>query len=375
MPEFDEWYLHLFEVTQADLNWENPEVRHEMAEIVNYWIDKGVRGFRFDVVNLLSKSEYADDPNNFYGRRFYTDGPRIHEFLKELNMNSFGQVEKTLTVGEMSSTSLDNCVRYSGADSHELNMVFTFHHLKVDYKNKKKWELMPYNFMELKYLLSSWQLGMQEKDAWNALFFNNHDQPRAISRFTDDERYHKESCKMLAIALHMMRGTPYIYQGEEIGMINAYLTDISQYRDVESTIIYNIMIEQGRRESDIYKILQERSRDNSRTPMQWTSEDEAGFTTGTPWLAVNKNHDHINVEASLKDTDSVFYTYQKLIKLRKQYKVIQEGSFIPLLEDHFSIFPYKQKNICLQLICNFNKLLYKNHLYIEGDRRNIMHGF
>ncbi|HCK88111.1 MAG TPA: alpha,alpha-phosphotrehalase, partial [Erysipelotrichaceae bacterium] len=218
----DEWYLHLFDPTQADLNWENPDVRQECADIVNFWRSKGVHGFRFDVVNLISKYTVdEDDPNNFDGRQFYTDGPHVHEYLKELAARSFGQDPDSITVGEMSSTTMDNCISYSGEETGELSMVFTFHHLKVDYKNQMKWELQPFDFKALKKLLSDWQTGMQEGKAWNALFLNNHDQPRALSRFGNDREYRKESAKMLATVIHMMRGTPYVYMGEEIGMTNA----------------------------------------------------------------------------------------------------------------------------------------------------------
>ena len=344
VPELDEWYLHLFDPTQADLDWTNPDVRRECADIVNFWREKGLKGFRFDVVNLISKATVdEDDPNLFDGRQFYTDGPRVHEYLRELNRNSFGQDPETVTVGEMSSTTLENCVKYAGKNAGELSMVFTFHHLKVDYKNQKKWELQPFDFMELKRLIFGWQTGMQEADAWNALFFNNHDQPRALSRFGNDKEFRKESAKMLAAVTHLMRGTPYVYQGEELGMTNAYYEDISQYVDVESTNIYRILLEEGKPKEEILHILQERSRDNSRTPMQWDSSPNAGFTTGTPWLSVNENYREINAEQARSDPDSVFYFYQKLIRLRKESPVVQEGKLIPLLEAHPQVFAFERK--------------------------------
>ncbi|MCR0263022.1 alpha,alpha-phosphotrehalase [[Clostridium] innocuum] len=342
VEQLDEYYLHLFDVTQADLNWDNPEVRRELADIVNFWRSKGVHGFRFDVVNLVSKSCFEDDPNLFDGRQFYTDGPHIHEYLKELNLNSFGNDTDSMTVGEMSSTTLENCVHYSGAQAHELTSVFTFHHLKVDYKEKKKWELMPFDFMELKQLLNDWQTGMQEADAWNALFWCNHDQPRALSRFCDDQNYRIEAAKMLATTLHCMRGTPYVYQGEEIGMTNAYYTHISQYRDVESTNFYEILKAEGRSKNEILHVLQERSRDNARTPMQWSAEKNAGFTNQTPWIPVIDNYKEINVENALQDEASIFYHYQKLIRMRKEYPLIQDGRFIPILETHKAVFAYKR---------------------------------
>lgn len=356
VPALDEWYLHLFDVTQADLDWTNPKVRQECADIVNFWRSKGVHGFRFDVVNLISKASVSeDDPNLYDGRQFYTDGPHVHEYLQELAARSFGQDEDSITVGEMSSTTLDNCVRYAGSESGELSMVFTFHHLKVDYKNQMKWELQDADFMALKKLLFTWQVGMQEADAWSALFLNNHDQPRALSRFGDDKEYRHESAKMLATMIHMMRGTPYVYQGEEIGMTNAYFTDIDQYVDVESTNIFRILKEQGKTEDEVYHILQERSRDNSRTPMQWNSGRNGGFSEGKPWLQSNDNHDRINVEADLADPASIFEYYRKLISLRKQYPVIQEGILIPLLESHPQVFSFKRTlgDTTLAVFCNF----------------------
>ncbi|MDO4520157.1 MAG: alpha,alpha-phosphotrehalase [Erysipelotrichaceae bacterium] len=343
VEKFDEWYLHLFDVTQADLDWTNPEVRQECADIVNYWIGKGVHGFRFDVINLISKASFEDDPNNYDGRQFYTDGPKEHEYLQELNRNSFGNDPVHLTVGEMSSTTIANCVRYANLDGRELDMVFSFHHLKVDYKNQMKWELQPMDFMRLKELFTDWQVGMQEADAWNALFWNCHDQPRSISRFGNDKEYRKESGKMLATALHMMRGTPYIYQGEEIGMPNAYFTDISQYVDVESTNIFKVLKEQGKSEEEIYHILQERSRDNARTPMQWDDSPNAGFTDGTPWIQVADSYKTVNVKSTLEDPDSIFVHYQKLIQMRKTLPVVQEGVYIPMLRDHPKVYAYERK--------------------------------
>lgn len=352
---FDEYYLHLFDKTQADLNWENPEVRDEIVEILKFWLDKGVYGFRFDVVNLISKPEYFEDDEEGDGRRFYTDGRHVHEFLKEINKRTFGKDERIITVGEMSSTSLDNCVRYAGADSHELSMVFQFHHLKVDYKNKQKWELQPFDFMELKRLFDTWQIGMQEHDAWNALFWCNHDQPRVVSRFGNDQQYHNESAKMLATAMHMMRGTPYIYQGEEIGMTNAYFTDIHEYRDVESINYFNILKAEGKEEKEIYHILQERSRDNSRTPMQWNQEAQAGFTKGTPWLQVIHNYKEINVEKQMHLEGSILEYYRELIRLRKAYPIIAKGSYEPLLQDHPNVFAYKRvyENTSMIVLNNF----------------------
>ena len=368
VEKFDEWYLHLFDVTQADLDWANPDVRKECADIVNFWRSKGVHGFRFDVINLISKWSFDDDPNEFDGRQYYTDGPREHEYLHELNLNSFGQDADHVTVGEMSSTTIENCSGYAGAKSQELDMVFSFHHLKVDYKNKMKWELMPYDFMELKQILTDWQLGMQEADAWNALFWNCHDQPRSVSRFGDDGEYRRESAKMLASALHMLRGTPYIYQGEEIGMPNAGFTDISQYVDVESTNIFTILKEQGKSEEEIYEILRQRSRDNARTPMPWSDAPNGGFTNGTPWVQSADHYKTINVESTLKEENSIFNHYQKLISMRKTMPVIQDGTFSPLLMEHPQIFAYERKLNDESLICvsNFSRETAEADLKLSG---------
>ena len=324
VPSLGKYYLHLFDVSQADLNWENPAVREELKNVIRFWKKKGVSGFRFDVVNLISKPDVFEDDYEGDGRRFYTDGPRIHQYLKELAGDT--GIAGCMTVGEMSSTSLDNCVRYANPEEKELKMVFSFHHLKVDYKNGEKWALMEPDFNALRNLFVKWQEGMQEGHAWNAVFWCNHDQPRAVSRFGDDGRYWKESAKMLAALIHLMRGTPYIYQGEEIGMTNAGYTDISQYQDVESTNYYRILMEEGKSGEEALRIIGERSRDNGRTPMQWDGTENAGFGTGTPWLGIPANHTTINVEAEKKDPDSIYAFYKKLVALRKQYEIIADGT-------------------------------------------------
>ena len=356
VEKFDEYYLHLFDVSQADLNWDNEEVRKEIFDIVNFWIKKGVYGFRFDVINLISKPEVFEDDFEGDGRRFYTDGINIHKYLKELNKNTFGKYDNAITVGEMSSTSIENCIKYSGEKENELSMVFSFHHLKVDYKNNDKWQLMDFDFQELKNILFSWQEGMQDNNAWSALFWCNHDQPRIVSRFGDDKKYHKESAKMLATVMHCLRGTPYIYQGEEIGMTNAYFNNINQYKDVESINYFNILKNNGIEEKEIYKILQSRSRDNSRTPMQWNDKENAGFSNAEPWIEVIDNYKDINAENNINDENSIFNHYKKLIKLRKDYKVISEGKTIPILKDDQNVFAFIREY-------NNEKLLVINNFY------------
>lgn len=365
VEELESYYLHLFDKTQADLNWENPEVREEIYKVVKFWLDKGVNGFRFDVVNLISKPEKFEDDYIGDGRRFYTDGPKIHEYLKELNYNSFGQKENIITVGEMSSTSMENCFKYSGKDENELSMVFNFHHLKVDYKNKDKWALQPFDFQELKDIFNSWQIGMQENNAWSALFWCNHDQPRIVSRLGDDKNYWKKSAKMLGTVVHMLRGTPYIYQGEEIGMTNAYFDSISQYRDVESINYHKILMKSGLSNEEAMKIVMERSRDNGRTPMQWNDEINGGFSKGTPWIESIKNYREINVKNQIDDEDSILNHYRKLIELRKKYRVIALGKTIPLAEQDKNIYMFKREldNEELLVINNF----YGNKCEIELD--------
>lgn len=354
--EFDEYYLHLFDVTQADLNWENKDVREEIYQVVNFWMEKGVKGFRLDVINLISKPQQLEDDYAGDGRRFYTDGPKIHQHLKELNKETFGKHEDVITVGEMSSTTIDNCIKYTNPKEKELSMVFNFHHLKVDYKDGDKWTLQKFDFIKLKEIFNDWQVGMQKGNGWNAVFWCNHDQPRIVSRFGDDKKYHKESAKMLATTIHMMRGTPYIFQGEEIGMTNGNFEEIKLYRDVESINHYDILKDQGISEGEIIDILQEKSRDNSRTPMQWNNSKNGGFTTGTPWIDVNKNFKEINAEKAIGDKKSIFYYYKKLIQLRKELDIIAYGDYEPLLEEHPQVFAYLREY-------NNEKLLVINNFY------------
>lgn len=354
VEKFDEYYLHLYDKTQADLNWENEEVREEIYKVVNFWLEKGVKGFRFDVINLISKPEKFEDDLQGDGRRFYTDGHKIHHYLKELNKRTFGKYEDVITVGEMSSTNIENCIKYTNPKEKELSMVFNFHHLKVDYKSGNKWSVDEFNFLELKDIFDKWQNGIEDGNGWNAVFWCNHDQPRIVSRFGDDKNYPRESAKMLATTVHMLRGTPYIYQGEEFGMTNPYYSSIEQYKDVESINYYNILKKEGVTENEILKILREKSRDNSRTPVQWDNSENSGFTKGKPWLEVGRNKS-INAENALKESDSVFYHYQKLINLRHKEKVVSDGSFEIILKKDKNIFAYIREyaNEKLLVINNF----------------------
>ncbi|MCM3411689.1 alpha,alpha-phosphotrehalase [Metabacillus litoralis] len=376
-----QYYLHLFDVTQADLNWENEKLRKEVYEMMNFWFKKGVDGFRLDVINLISKNQsFPDDDGSIApgdGRKFYTDGPRAHEFLHEMNNEVFSKHE-SLTVGEMSSTTIDHCIQYSNPESKELSMTFNFHHLKVDYPNGEKWALGEMDFLSLKEILSTWQTGMNKGNGWNALFWCNHDQPRVVSRYGNDKEYHKESAKMLATTIHMMQGTPYIYQGEEFGMTDPKFNSIEEYRDVESLNMYNILKEKGMSDQEILEILKRKSRDNSRTPVQWNSSPHAGFTSGTPWIDVASNYKEINAKNALADSDSIFYHYQKLISLRKQYDVITTGNYKLLLENDPQIFAYLRQtfNEKLLVVNNFydqyTEFILPEHVIVEGYNRDIL---
>ncbi|MBO1199735.1 alpha,alpha-phosphotrehalase [Staphylococcus simiae] len=369
-PVTDEYYLHLFDVTQADLNWENKEVRQALYNIVNHWIDFGVDGFRFDVINLISKDEFKDSTN--IGKEFYTDGPRVHEFLHELNRQTFGDTDM-MTVGEMSSTTIDNCIKYTNPERQELNSVFNFHHLKVDYVNGEKWSNAKLDFHKLKTILMEWQTGIYQGGGWNAIFWCNHDQPRVVSRFGNDttEELRQQSAKMLAITLHMLQGTPYIYQGEEIGMTDPHFTSIDQYRDVESLNAYQNMKQKGYDEDDIMAILGQKSRDNSRTPMQWSADINAGFTEGKPWIEVARNYPTINVEQAIEDKDSILYTYKKLIDLRHQYDIITYGNIIPRHMNHNDLFIYDRyfDNRCWTVVANFSaqSVIIPEDVDLNGD--------
>ncbi|MDN3681353.1 alpha,alpha-phosphotrehalase [Vibrio tapetis subsp. quintayensis] len=348
--ETNQYFLHLFAKEQADLNWENPKVRAEVKEVISFWAEKGIDGFRLDVINLISKQQ--DFPNDDIGdgRRFYTDGPRVHEYLQEISEAVF-QKYGSVTVGEMSSTTLEHCQQYSANNSKELSMVFNFHHLKVDYTNGDKWTNAPFDFLQLKEIFNHWQTGLNGK-GWGALFWCNHDQPRIVSRLGDDKQYRIESAKMLAASVHMMQGTPYIYQGEEIGMTNPGYTSIDQYQDVESTNMYDIMVkQQGVEEADMLAILAQKSRDNSRAPMQWDDSTHAGFTQGTPWLQVAGNYPQINAQQAVADTNSVYYFYQKLIQMRKEVEVITTGDYLDLLPNHSSVFAYQRQSETQTLVC------------------------
>ena len=345
------YYLHLFDVTQADLNWRNPHVRKELFKVVNFWRDKGVTCFRFDVINLIGKDEVLKDNDQFDGKPEYTDRPIAHDYLKMLNQATFGQDSDSMTVGEMSFTDIPNCIQYSNPNSHELDMVFNFHHLKVDYDQGQKWTLKPFDFAELKTLFHTWGEEMSEGGGWSALFWNNHDQPRALNRFVDVEHFRNEGAAMLAASIHLSRGTPYIYMGEEIGMLDPDYESMANYVDVESINAYQALRSAGKTESQAFAIVQAKSRDNSRIPMQWNDEENAVFSTGQPWLQVGKTYRDINV--AKEKSGPIFTFYQELIALRKILPIIAEGSYQSAYQDNPYIYaferPYGKQRL---LVCN-----------------------
>ena len=353
-PLSGEYYLHLFDPGQADLDWHNPEVRARAAEVVNFWRGRGVRAFRFDVVNLIGKTEPLQDaPVGVDDRPTYTDGPLVHTYLRELNEASFGQAPDSVTVGEMSSTSIGACVEYTRPENHELTMVFNFHHLKVDYAEGRKWTLMEPDILALKRLLNDWSLGLQAGGGWNALFWNNHDQPRALDRFGDADRFRYESATMLAAAIHLMRGTPYVYMGEEIGMSDPGYTTIDDYVDVEARNAFAELVDAGHDEEEAFRIVHSKARDNSRTPMQWDSSAGAGFTDGTPWLQPT-NQAEVNV-AHEETAGRILPFYKRLISLRKSTPVISEGDYEPYAPDHPDVLAYirRHEGRRLLVICSF----------------------
>lgn len=343
-----QYYLHLFDRTQADLNWDNPRVREEVFAMMRFWRDKGVGGFRLDVINLISKpAEFPEDGTD--GRRFYTDGPYVHAYLQEMHREVFAG-HALINVGEMSSTTLEHCIRYSNPNSKELSMTFNFHHLKVDYPNLQKWVYGDFDFLELKRILSDWQTGMQSGGGWNALFWCNHDQPRVVSRFGHDGEYREVSAKMLATALHFLQGTPFIFQGEELGMTNPGFAAIEQYRDVETLNIYRLKQEAGECEIQSMAAIMQKSRDNSRTPMQWSAGTNAGFSRAEPWIGVPENAARINVEQQLDDPGSVLHHYRQLIALRRTEELIQHGVYRQLLLGHDRVWVYLREGVGERLL-------------------------
>ncbi|WP_332692821.1 glycoside hydrolase family 13 protein [Halalkalibacter lacteus] len=340
-----EYFLHMFSKKQPDLNWESEKMREDVYDMIRFWLDKGIDGFRMDVINMISKREVLASYEDFVNGKpqngdFQFNGEGVHEYLQEMNRNVLSKYD-IMTVGECPKVSPDQAKLYTADERKELNMVFQFEHMGLDkYPGKSKWDLKPLQLGDLKENLSKWQKQL-ENCGWNSLYWSNHDQPRTVSRFGNDNEYRVESAKMLATLLHMMKGTPYIYQGEEIGMTNVRFDSIDDYNDIETLNMYKERVdEQGYDPKEVMASIYEKSRDNARTPMQWDHTEHAGFTTGTPWLQVNENYNDINVANALEDPGSIFYYYKKLIELRKQHEIIVYGSYDLLKEDDPAIFAY-----------------------------------
>ena len=356
----DMYYLHLFSVKQPDLNWENPKVRKEVFDMMTRWCEKGIDGFRMDVISLISKPEGYPDAKvvGLYGDMgICANGPKVHDYLKEMNEKVLSKFD-IMTVGETAGVTLEEAKKYANTDGSELNMVFQFEHMDLDGGEKFKWSTQPMPLVPLKENLSKWQKGL-DGVAWNSLYFCNHDQPRIVSRLGDEsDAYRELSAKCIATCLHMMQGTPYVYQGEELGMTNTVFNSVDDFRDLESINAYRELVESGLyTDEDMFPKIAHKSRDNARTPMQWDASENAGFTTGKPWIAVNPNYKKINVADQLKREDSVFHYYQKLIRLRKENEIIVYGNYELLLPDDENIFAYIRTldNQKLLVVCNFSK--------------------
>ncbi|MDO4447736.1 MAG: alpha-glucosidase [Lachnospiraceae bacterium] len=330
VPELKQYYFHQFSVKQPDLNWENPKVRREIYDMILWWMDKGVGGFRLDVIDQIAKEPDLKITNN---------GPRLHEFIQELSRETF-QKGDLITVGEAWGADIDRAKLYSKPDGSEFSMVFQFEHMMLDQEpGKEKWDFCPLPFVKLKKCLEKWQKELHGC-GWNSLFWDNHDLPRIVSRWGNDREYRVEAAKMLATVLHGMEGTPYVYQGEELGMTNVRFDSIEQYQDIEIRNMYRERLEKGYAEKDIMESIYAKGRDNARTPMQWDDTENAGFTTGTPWLGVNPNYTEINARSQLQDENSVFHYYKKLIHLRKENSIFVDGDFTLLLPEDENIFAY-----------------------------------
>ncbi len=352
------YYLHLFSVKQPDLNWDNPKVRDEVFSMMNWWLDKGVDGFRMDVISLISKKPDLPDGkpgiNGYASFNEPANGPHVHEYLQEMRRRVL-EGRDTITVGECSGVTLEEAKKYARSDEKELNMVFQFEHMDVDADGSNKWSDKKMDLRDMKQVLTKWQKGLEEI-AWNSLFWENHDQPRSVSRFGNDGEYREMSAKMLATCLHMMQGTPYVYQGQELGMTNVPFGDISDFRDLDSINAYHELTTQGVfSEEEMLRFLRYKSRDNARTPFQWNDQENAGFTSGTPWIMVNPNYREINAQEQMAREDSVFHYYQKLIRLRKENAIIVYGTYDLLLPDDPELYVYTRtlKEEKLLVICNF----------------------
>ena len=385
--EFDEmtgeYYLHLFSKKQPDMNWENEKVRKEVYRMMNWWFEKGIDGFRMDVINFISKvpelpsmsEEMVEADGYAWGGEYFTNGPRVHEFLKEMNKEVLSKYD-IMTVGETGGVTPEDGELFTGSDRNELNMIFQFEHVSLGGGREGKWTPEPWKLTELKTIMDKWQTKLHGK-GWNSLYFNNHDQPRQVSKFGNDTIYRKESAKMLATYLHTLEGTPYIYQGEEIGMTNVYFEDLSHYKDIEIINKWNEIKRTGSlTEAELLMGVHVNGRDNARTPVQWDASKNAGFTTGTPWLEVNPNYTEINVEEALKDPNSVFHYYKKLLSMRKQYPIMAYGRYELILKDHEEIYAYTKtlEEERWLVILNFSdkEVLFERPSEIKTNKKELM---
>ena len=356
----NQYYLHLFSKKQPDLNWENPKVRNEVYKMMNYWIDKGIGGFRMDVIDLIGKLP---------DKKITANGPKLHEYIQEMNRETLRDKD-LLTVGETWGATPEIGKMYSDPARNELSMIFQFEHIMLDQEGEEKWDLKQLNLLDLKRILSKWQTALGD-EGWNSLFWNNHDLPRIVSRWGNDKEYRVKSAKMLATLLHGMKGTPYIYQGEELGMTNVKFDNIEDYNDIESLNMYKERISKGYKHEEIMESIYAKGRDNARTPIQWDDSEYGGFSTSKPWLAVNKNYKYINAKNCLKDNDSIFYHYKKLIEIRKSNETIIYGDYNLLCEDDKNIFAYTRKldGDTILVVCNFYNI--ETKINYEGDYESL----
>lgn len=375
----DMYYLHLYSSKQPDLNWENKQLRHEIYQMMKWWLDKGIDGFRMDVINKISKDQSFQDvlpQTSQYMRpsKYVSNGPRIHEFLKEMNHEVLSRYD-VMTVGEITACSIEQAKQYTGENEDELCMLFQFEHTDVDAGEYGKWTPIPLDLVKLKACLSKWQYGLADY-GWNSLFWDNHDQPRVISRFGRTDKYWKDSAKMLATALHFMKGTPYIYQGEELGMTNYHFESLEDCQDVEVFNAYKELVEKKKvlTHEQMMKGINASSRDNARTPMQWKDSQNAGFTTGTPWIKINPNYQNINVQKQIQDQTSIYHYYQKLIQLRHQMPIMVYGQYELLEDNHPDLFVYTRTyhNEKLLIITNFSENEYDYSLNEFKDGKLII---
>ncbi|WP_156289339.1 glycoside hydrolase family 13 protein [Oceanobacillus salinisoli] len=358
----EEYYLHLFSKKQPDLNWENPKLRQEVYNMIKWWLDKGIDGFRMDVINFISKVSGLPDAPNPEGRKYvgggkyYINGPRVHEFLYEMNEEALSKYD-IMTVGEMPGVDVEEAKKYTDPERKELQMVFQFEHMDLDSGPNGKWDLKPLDLRDLKTNISRWQTGLNGI-GWNSLYLNNHDQPRIVSRFGNEKEYRVVSAKMLGTFLHMLQGTPYIYQGEEIGMTNVKFDSIDDYRDIEILNMYQEKVVEGNQDlSKVMESIYVKGRDNARTPFQWDASVNAGFTTGKPWIKINPNYKEINAEQAVSDDESIYHYYRQLIELRKKHELIVHGDYKLILPKHDKIYAYTRtfEGQKLLVVTNFSE--------------------